>query len=186
MHPTTIAGKTFTVADKYTEGAVLTANEASALNQLRRENIRNNLASTIKDQVESGAFDQSAAQTSVDQYATSYEFGVRTGGGGGSRDPVETTAMQIARDTIRANIASKGKKVSDYSAKQISEAAAKLIAKDPKYRKEAEKRVKALAAGVADLDIDDLVGEPNAELESETGEPEVDASAPTLTSDTVG
>ena len=44
-----IQGVKFTIASPYAEGYKLKPNEASAMNQLLAENIRNNLASTVRN-----------------------------------------------------------------------------------------------------------------------------------------
>jgi hypothetical protein len=128
----TISGKPFTVEPRYSEGHTLTANEASALNQTFFENLRNNFANKAKD---------GGTQEEFDAYSANYQFGVRTGGGGGSRDPIEVEAMSLARDAVRKGILAAGKKVGDYSAKAISEAASKLLDKNPVYREKAAERV---------------------------------------------
>lgn len=141
MQTVTIAGKPFQVEPRYAEGHVLTANEASTLNQTFYENIRNNFAGKAKE---------GGTQEDLDAYVSSYQFGVRTGGGGGSRDPVEVEAMNLARDAVRKGIVAKGKKISDFSAKVISEAAAKLLERNPAYREKAKERV---------AELQDLAGE---------------------------
>ena len=168
-HSITIAGKPYNVEARFAEGHVLTANEASALNQTFFENLRNNFAGKAKEGADQAAFDE---------YAASYQFGVRTGGGG-SRDPIEVEAMSIARDTVKDMIRKAGKKLSDYSAAAISETAGKLLAhevKGPEIRELARKRVAEMqsAAGQS-VDLDLLSG-----LEAKPSE-EADASgaAPT-------
>lgn len=160
MSTITIAGKPFEVEPRYAEGHTLTANEASALNQTYFENLRNNFATRAKEGEDQAAFSA---------YAESYQFGVRTGGGG-SRDPVETEAMNMARDSVKAIIKKSGKNVSDYSAKSISEAAAKLLDKDPKFRELAAKRVEEMQANAStEVDNDLLAGlEPAAPAEVDT------------------
>lgn len=128
----TIAGRSFTVEPRYAEGHTLSANEASALNQTFFENLRNNFAGKAKE---------GGTQEEFDQYSSAYQFGVRTGGGGGSRDPIEVEAMSLARDAVRKGIVAAGKKIADFSAKTISEAAAKLLDKNPSYREKAAERV---------------------------------------------
>jgi len=86
----TIGGNVFTVMERYEEGHELTAGEASALNQTMRENVRNNLAK--KEGLDQGY---------VDQYATEYQFGVRTPGTGRTTDPVITEFMRLARQKIK-------------------------------------------------------------------------------------
>jgi len=146
-HSITISGRQFSVEPRYAEGHTLTANEAAALNQTYFENLRNNFASKAKEGADQSAFDE---------YAASYQFGVRTGGGS-SRDPIEVEALNLGRDAVKDLIKKQGKNISDYSAKAISEAAAKLIDKDPSYRELAKRRVEELqTAATASLDTDDL------------------------------
>ena len=168
-HSITIAGKPYNVEARFAEGHVLTANEASALNQTFFENLRNNFAGKAKEGADQAAFDE---------YAASYQFGVRTGGGG-SRDPIEVEAMSIARDTVKDMIRKAGKKLSDYSAAAISETAGKLLAhevKGPEIRELARKRVAEMqsAAGQS-VDLDLLSG-----LEAKpTEEADASGAAPT-------
>lgn len=164
----TIAGRSFTVEPKYSEGHTLTANEASALNQLRSENLRNNFAQKAKD---------GASQEDFDKYASSYEFGVRTGGGRTS-DPVEAAAMEIARETIRDALRKAGKKLTDYKAAQISAAAAKLLEGDrgPSIREAAKRRVEEMQSAAAGDLSDDLMEVLNTPVESASTEGEAEAS----------
>ena len=159
-HTITISGKPFTVEPRYAEGHTLNANEASALNQTFFENLRNNFATSAKE---------GKSQEDFDAYATSYQFGVRTGGGG-SRDPVETEAMNMARDSVKQGIKAAGKNVSDFSAKSISEAAAKLLERKPEYRELAKKRVEEMQSNASAEIPDDLLSglEPAAPAENET------------------
>lgn len=163
----TISGRPFTVAPRYAEGHILTANEASALNQTYFENLRNNFAGKAKD---------GGSQEEFDTYASSYQFGVRSGGGG-SRDPIEVEAMALARDAVRKGIVAAGKKIADFSAKAISEAAAKLLDRNPVYREKAAERV-AQMQEVAGESIDPSILDELAtgavegdEAEGETAEP---------------
>ena len=134
-----IAGESFNVPQPYTAGHVLTANEASSLNQTYAENVRNNMASKVKAHKEAGTFAADVFQGTVDDYCDSYEFGQRTGGGR-SGDPVKTEAMSITRDLIRQAISkaaaadSSKPKLADVSAAKITELAASQLAKtdDPK------------------------------------------------------
>lgn len=162
-HTITISGKPFTVQPRYAEGHVLTANEAAALNQTFFENLRNNFAGKAKD---------GADQVAFDEYVQSYQFGVRTGGGG-SRDPIEVEAMNLARDAVKDLIKKQGKNISDYSAKAISEAAAKLLDKDPSYRELAKRRVEELqSTAAATIDTDDLFSALEASKDEDEGEVE--------------
>lgn len=157
----TIAGKPFLVIPRYAEGHVLTPNEASALNQTYFENLRNNFANKAKE---------GGTQADFDAYAASYKFGERTGGGG-SRDPIEVEAMNLARDAIKRSITAKGGKISDYTAAAISNAAAKLVESKPEYREKAKERVAQAQAIAGESISDDLLAELKADSEkSEEGE----------------
>lgn len=139
----TIAGETFQVATPFKAGDVLQANEASALNQTFVENIRNNMAKQVKDAKEAGTFDSTAMQTVIDQYVDGYEFGVRTGGGGRTSDPVMAEAMDIARGKVREALQKAGHKLADVPASRISELAKEAVDKNPKIMDLARSRVEA-------------------------------------------
>lgn len=169
MTSVTISGKTFDIGDRYSQGHALTENEASALNQLRRENIRNNMAKSVKDADEAGTFDQDAMQAQVTEYSDAYEFGQRTGGGA-TGDPVKREAMEMARQAIRKAIKEGGKKLSDYSAAQITAAAEAQLEKNPAYMAEAKKRIAAMQKQTVDGDL--LEGlTPDTKKSDDAGEP---------------
>jgi hypothetical protein len=95
----------FTIDAPYKEGYQLKPNEASAMNQLLAENIRNNMASTVRnfklkiagwteDQIKAGKAEQMGPvvestqlsteqmadlQGQLDEYVKTYEFGLRSG-----------------------------------------------------------------------------------------------------------
>lgn len=168
MQTITISGTQYNVAPRYAEGHTLNANEAAALNQTYFENLRNNFAGKAKE---------GASQEDFDTYAGNYQFGVRTGGGGGSRDPIKVEAMNLARDAIKKSIQQSGKKISDYTGKAITAAAEALLEKNPAYLAKAAERVKemqAIAGESVDASILEGLGEPNAEGASEGEEATAD------------
>src|SRR4051812_23750391 len=142
----TIAERPFQVPNPFAEGHVLTASQADALNQTFHENIRNNLAKKLKE-----VTDPTEAQKIVDEYANDYEFGVR-GGGGGSRDPVMTEALSMAREIVKRQLQKKGHKISGegaVTAKEITALAKQALDKHPEWvesARETVKRNKELAA----------------------------------------
>jgi hypothetical protein len=129
----TIAGEQFEIFTPYVGGHALTEGEASQLNQVFAENIRNNRAKLVSELKEAGTFDAAAFQAELDDYMKSYEMGVRTGGGGRSSDPVTTAAMDLARTKVREAIVKAGGKIADYSAKDISEKAREAVNRNPKF-----------------------------------------------------
>lgn len=157
MEQITIQGQTFNVPLRYEEGHELTAGEASALNQTFHENIRNNLAKLAKE--------GTLTQDKVDEYASGYQFGVRSGGGGGSRDPIMTAAMTIARARVKAKLKEMcatpgspyhGRKVSDFTSEAVNNAAKTLIDRDPKIMDMARERV-AQEKEAASADLTGLI-----------------------------
>lgn len=151
----TINGETFKVAQPFTAGYTLNSNEAAALNQTFAENIRNNLASKVKEAKEAGSFDVAEFQSQVvDEYVDSYEFGVRTGGGGRTSDPVMAEALEIARTKVRAALQKAGHKLSDIAAAEVTRLAKEAIGKNPQILDLAKARV--AAASEITVDMEDL------------------------------
>lgn len=153
----------FKVPAPYFIGHVLTENEASALNGLLAENLRNNFAAKIKKDFE--AADEKGTerpsletlQTELTAYAETYEFGVRRAGSGTigtSTDPVERELNKMARELIKSRLKEKGVKLKSITEENLQELVDKLIAGRPALRLEAERRVnslKELDAGEVDL-----------------------------------
>lgn len=163
----TINGAKFEIEDLYAEGHTVNENEASALNQTRAENIRNNFSTKVKAAIkEAGVKDGSDLDDDaltklaeeLGEYVASYEFGKRvagTGGGSRSKDPVEKEMLNIARQTVRDAIKAKGIKISDVPGAKITELANGIIEKDEegRIRAQAEEIVKRKQEA-ADVQID--------------------------------
>lgn len=108
--PRTIAGVIVQVPQLITPETPMTPVLASILNQTFAENFSNNLRKKIEEFVPEGAPEGTKprqatvkeAQALVDAYATSYEPGVRTGGGGGrsTLTPREREMRNIAQDRL--------------------------------------------------------------------------------------
>lgn len=155
----------FRVPAPYAAGSVeLTEGEANTLNQTLAENVRNNFSKRVtaeKDAAEREGRepDTNGLQALLDAYTDNYEFGVRQGGGGGggrTADPVGTEAMELARADVRAALVKAGKKLKDYKAATISEAAKKLVDSKPHYRELAAQRV-AQQQEAASAAMDDVM-----------------------------
>lgn len=155
-----IAGMPFKVPAPFVEGHPLSANEASALNGLLAENLRNNFAAKIKKDSEAAEAAGSekptleALQAELSAYAETYEFGVRrTGSGviGTSTDPVERELNKMARELVKGRLKEKGFKLKEIPEETIQDLVDKLIESRPALRAEAERRVNSLKA----LDGDD-------------------------------
>jgi len=120
----TIQGQVFRVPIRYAAGHVLTEGEAGALNQTLHENLRNNFAKKVADGTEAG-LPLETLQEQLDDYASEYQFGARTGGVRG--DPVMTLALNIAREMVRQVIKQKKLPDDDWPPSRITTAAKALL-----------------------------------------------------------
>ena len=164
----TIAGSMFAVSQPYAEGHTITEAEAKALNQVRAENIRNNMASKVKAATEGtqkeGEPDASTIAAAVAEYDATYVFTLASvGGGRKSSDPTEVEAMRIARGTFADWAASKKltvKAIKEKIGDEAYDAKIAEIAERDDVVKEAKRRVKARQASaesaMGDLDLGDL------------------------------
>jgi len=157
MSDLTIQGITFQAPDRYTEGHVMSAGEAMALNQTFHENLRNNFAARIKKvKDESGELTaEQTAQFIADfaAYAEDYEFaGRRTAAP--RVDPVEREAMSIARNKLFEVMRAKGQDPKSLPKEKVGEVVAAILEKNPQIRELARERInaaKSLAIDTLDL-----------------------------------
>ena len=153
----TIAGKAFSLRNPFEAGMTLTEGQASALNQLRHENVRNNSAKMVKE----WTGDAGELEAKVDKYDAEYEFNVRAAGEGREpRDPILAEAKALAKAAIKQKLDAANQKA---TAEQITAAVEALLAhpdKGAQFRAVAEQRVaerKRLAAEAANLvDLDGI------------------------------
>jgi hypothetical protein len=104
-----IAGETFQISAPYAAGHTLTEAEAKTLNQVRSENIGNNVREKVKELVEAGKLDE--ARALVAEKDSTYEFTMATVGASQKLDPVEREARSIAKEIVKAKLAEKGLKI---------------------------------------------------------------------------
>lgn len=158
----TIAGLIFSMTNPYAPGHVCTAGEASQLNQVRHENLRNNFAAKVRAAVEAAEtagtdVDTATLQAELDEYDSKYQMGVRQRGAGGGRvvDPVAREARSIAKDMLNNALKKKGKKVGDLSAELLKEKIDEILAKYPNITEAAKQRV-AERQAIAEQELDDI------------------------------
>lgn len=173
----TVQGLTFQMPQPYVTGPhELTEGEASQLNQVLAENLRNNFAAKIRAKIEAyktanniaedqevgvDVLDKDELDTEFAEYAAKYEFGVRQAGAGGPRapaDPVGKEAHKIAWDRIKTALTKKNIKLDSVSKEKRGELIEQTLAKYPAIREEAERRVNAVA--------DIAIGEIDAQAEA--------------------
>ena len=161
----TIAGVEVQVPQPYAEGHVVTAAEASMLNQTIAENFSNNLRDKIGKFIEAeGASPRQAtaeeAQAIVDAYTTAYTPGVRQGGGGGGArtlSPLEKEVRVLARGKADELLRSKNMKKADV---KYDELVAKIIERSRDQLEKAAQKVldaKSKAAAASESDYEDLL-----------------------------
>ena len=166
----TISGKTFEVPQPYSAGHIITEGEASQLNQVYAENIRNNQAAAIKDLVDKGTYDQEQAQLLINKYVDEYEMGVRRAGGPRApADPVAREALRLALDKLSAKLRSEGKKPSDY--KNLKDVAAQLVERNPAFTERARENIAQRDAMALDLEaVTQALEEKEADEQAEAAE----------------
>lgn len=163
-----IAGEPFQVSAPYAEGHVLTAIEAKVLNQVRAENIGNNLRETVKDAItkrDAGdASDFEGLAKIVADYDAEYTFST-PGAGGGARklDPVEREAKSLAEAYVREDLKKKGrtwKQVPDNMTEEQwiekRDATVEKLMGDETILKLAKERVNKKAKAAEAIDVGDL------------------------------
>lgn len=178
----TIAKTVFSVYVPFSEGDVLTAGEANALNQTFAENIRNNFAKTVKTHLDAGTLDVEALQKALDDYQLEYEFGARRSREPGEarestpRNPTLTRAIELAREAVRRKIREIGGNIKDYTAADISARAKKAVESNPKFLETAAKQLEEEAN--IDLSVEGLDSAPEP-VEKKAKAPKKSAHAET-------
>ena len=135
----------YSIATPFAEGHVCTANEAKALNQLLKENVRNNFAARIKDGAEA------PSQEEFDAYVAGYEFGIRSVS---SSDPVAKEMLRIAEALVTKSLEKSGVTKKALGKENFDKKVNQLLESpeyEPKIRAKAEAVIEARAAA---LDID--------------------------------
>ena len=154
----TIQGVSATITAPYAEGHACTAAEASALNQVRAENIRNNKAKEVKELKEQFGEDEAALTAAVAEivaaYDEAYEFTLASvGGGRSSMSPIEKEARSIARELISGQLREKGITQKDYLAQNGEDAIKEKIALFAQHEKIIAMATKAVAAREANSKV---------------------------------
>jgi hypothetical protein len=158
----TIQGLSFTIPSPYSEGHVLTANEAIELNRVFGENVRNNQSQLVKAAKDKaladaktaaeadGAEAPTEAELSADtisdlaakigEYAGTYTFqGKRTVRA--PADPVEAETHKLAKEMITAALRQQGYDLKKITSEVMEGYVTGLIAKRPDIKDEAQRRV---------------------------------------------
>jgi uncharacterized protein involved in tolerance to divalent cations len=106
----TINGLVFEISQPYAEGHTITDVEARVLNQVRAENIGNNVRAKLKEMSEAGE-GEDALKALVAEKDAEYVFTAGNVGEGAKLDPYEKEAQKIARELLREHLASTGRKL---------------------------------------------------------------------------
>ena len=102
-----ILGVAVTIIAPYAEGHTLSANEATVLNQVRAENVGNNMRATVKELQEANA-DAEAIQAAVAEYDGEYDLNTASTRRGGMSD-LDRMCRSIATDHVNKAILDSGK-----------------------------------------------------------------------------
>ena len=124
----TVQGVLVEVSQPYAAGHPITEAEAKALNQVRAENIGNNVRKALKDMVEAAGGDTAAvakeAQALVSEKDAAYEFTLASVGGGSTArlDPLTKECRSIARSFLTGKLKEIGKTQKEYAAENGDDA----------------------------------------------------------------
>ena len=146
-----IQGAILTIPIPFNEGHVCTANEASALNQLLKENVRNNQAPHVKKMLKENKTPEEM-QAHLDKYMTEYTIGVRRSGG--TKDPIRAEAISLAKEKVKKAILDKGGKLNQFKAADITAKAEMVVDQYPQFMEKAAEIVGRRTMDFADLEID--------------------------------
>lgn len=143
----TIQGEKFNVTTPYVAGHAITESEANALNQVRCENIRNNVATKLRklQAGEEGAMTMEEIVAFANDYDQKYDFTQSRGTGRAAMSPVEREARRLARTALGAALKKAGKKRRDYTDEEYEKLVSSVAERDD-IQKEAKKAVKAQEA----------------------------------------
>ena len=130
MKNITIAGEVFEISEPYAEGHVISTIEATRLNQLRGENIANNMRKAVKSAVT--ANNVAEIRREIVDYDAEYEFTAVVAGGRRTMDPVERESRAIARDSIKKSLAEESppRKLKDIDDEKLEVAVAEISERD--------------------------------------------------------
>lgn len=104
-----INGHAFEISQPYVEGQTINEAEARALNQVRSENIGNNVREKVKELMEAGDIDGAIAL--VTERDAEYVITLANVGTGRKLDPVENEARKLARELIKNSLLETGRKI---------------------------------------------------------------------------
>ena len=180
----------FEIETRFKEGHPLSANEASAMNQLLAENIRNNMATTVRnfklkvagwsdEQIKAAKVEQMSPvveatqldedqlqeiQDQIDEYVSGYEFGIRTGR---ARSPfdreVEAVTTEMLDRALKENGFSPSKFKKEDSAKYDALYTRVFDANRDEIEAAAQQRLDSMrSVTVKGLDIGALAKQENA------------------------
>ena len=152
-----INGISFELSTPYVEGQTINAAEAKALNQVRAENIGNNVRDRIKTaQAEGKSEDEIRAF--VAEVDSSYVLSLSQVSAARKLDPLEKEALVLAREMLKAHLAKDGRKLTvapagetDESWKEKVDAQLDSIAANEAVIAEAKKILKAKESRTAKL-----------------------------------
>lgn len=148
MQSITIQGREFKAPTPFTEGHVLSAIEATELNRVYAENLRNNFAARMKKAAEK---DQILQQSDFDAYAEEYSFGSRVRRA--HIDPVEREERKLTEAAVKKALQRKGFKLKDIPEDTINMHVNNVLATHRYHAQAVENVERRKAAGELDLEI---------------------------------
>lgn len=145
--PLIISGHSFDAPLKYSEGHVLSGDEAAALNA----QFHSDLAATMRrligkeEKAAPGGLSEATLSKLQSQFQEAIEkHSFAPKGPANSFDPVQSIALQIALPAVKSALLKKGQDISTYSKDQLEDLALRAIEKYPHFREEAKTRLEKM------------------------------------------
>ncbi len=142
-----IAGVTFDAPERFKEGHVLTAVEASALNQTYYENLTNNFSPKVKKLKKNGDVIPEDLLVGIkgefEVYARDYQFRGKALSKAPT-DPIGAIAVKLAREKINEALRAKGIKKENLPEGRFDELVNELALTNEVIRAEAKRRLEAM------------------------------------------
>jgi ABC-type amino acid transport substrate-binding protein len=140
--PITIAGIAFQAPLRFTEGHVLSANEASALNSLLHREVGAKIKTQIEKLRKNGEeINVQAFQNILEDLSASHDFTTRSAN---SFDPIQREAFKILRPLVLNALKKKNIDIKTLPEGKLEELLVQALAKRPDIYDEAKRRANAI------------------------------------------
>jgi hypothetical protein len=146
-----VNGVTFQAPLKYSEGQIISANEAAALNALFHKDLADGMKRLVKKEEELSDETLARLRAQFDEACSKHDFAPKAPSN--SFDPIMIEAIKIATPKVREFLVKKGIDVEHLGKEKFEEIILKAIEQRPEIKTEARRRIDAMR-GIAEKVFD--------------------------------